>query len=87
MFVECFEGSSRLHLRGQRRSTGVPAISRGLRASSNGALVDAATRIAPDRVEVSIYLGLAELPAFNPDLDDDNAPEAVVRFSSSAADA
>jgi NAD(P)H-dependent FMN reductase len=29
---------------------------------------------------MSIYRGLAELPAFNPDLDDEGAPEAVTAF-------
>ena len=59
----------------------VIAISGSLRrASSNSALVEAAARLAPDAVEISIYRGLAELPAFNPDLDGDDAPEAVTRF-------
>jgi len=56
------------------------AISGSLRrASSNSALVEAAARLAPGTVKISIYRGLAELPAFNPDLDDD-APETVIRF-------
>ena len=59
----------------------VLAISGSLRrASSNSALVGAAARLAPDTMEMSIYLGLAELPPFNPDLDGDNAPEAVTTF-------
>lgn len=29
---------------------------------------------------MSIYRGLAELPAFNPDLDDESVPEAVTAF-------
>lgn len=57
------------------------AISGSLRrASSNSALVEAAARLAPDTVKMSIYRGLAELPAFNPDLDGDGAPGAVTRF-------
>jgi chromate reductase len=57
------------------------AISGSLRrASSNSALVEAAARLAPDTVKMSIHRGLAELPAFNPDLDGDGAPEAVTRF-------
>jgi NAD(P)H-dependent FMN reductase len=46
------------------------AISGSLRrASSNSAIVGAATRLAPGIAEVSIYRGLDELPPFNPDLD------------------
>jgi NAD(P)H-dependent FMN reductase len=57
------------------------AISGSLRrASSNSALVEAAARLAPDTVEMSIYRGLAELPAFNPDLDGDGTPQAVTTF-------
>lgn len=46
------------------------AISGSLRAgSSNTALLEAAQHLAPDDVEILMYRGLAELPAFNPDLD------------------
>ncbi len=59
----------------------VLAISGSLRrASSNSALIAAAVLAAPDGVEVSVYRGLAELPPFNPDIRDDDAPEPVVRF-------
>lgn len=59
----------------------VLAISGSLRRqSSNSALVEAATRLAPDAVEISIYRGLADLPAFNPDSDGDSAPETVTTF-------
>ena len=59
----------------------VLAISGSLRkASSNSALVSAATRVAPVGVEVSIYRELADIPPFNPDSDTDAAPAAVVRF-------
>ncbi len=57
------------------------AISGSLRrASSNSALIAAAARLAPDTVEISIYRGLAEIPPFNPDVESDDAPEAVTRF-------
>jgi chromate reductase len=63
------------------RSVRILAISGSLRrASSNSALVRAAVQLAPDAVEMSVYRGLAELPAFNPDLDDEGAPEAVTAF-------
>jgi chromate reductase, NAD(P)H dehydrogenase (quinone) len=58
----------------------VLAISGSLRrASSNTALVDAAARLAPASVHVSIYRELATLPPFNPDLDN-QTPAAVTRF-------
>jgi NAD(P)H-dependent FMN reductase len=48
----------------------VLAISGSLRtASSNTALVEAATRIAPAGVTVSVYPALGDIPPFNPDLD------------------
>jgi chromate reductase len=50
------------------------------RESSNSALVDAAARLAPNAVEMSVFRGLAELPPFNPDLDEDGVPETVIRF-------
>jgi chromate reductase len=54
------------------------AISGSLRAaSSNGAVLQAATRLAPAGVEVVHYKGLGDLPHFNPDLDTDDPPEVV----------
>jgi NAD(P)H-dependent FMN reductase len=59
------------------------AISGSLRRlSSNTALVQAATVLAPDGVEVRIYTQLAELPLFNPDLEGDRPPAAVAQFRS-----
>jgi chromate reductase, NAD(P)H dehydrogenase (quinone) len=57
------------------------AISGSLRAgSSNAALLRAAARVAPDRVRITLYEGLGELPHFNPDLDGEGAePPAAVR--------
>lgn len=60
------------------------AISGSLRAaSSNTTLLRAMTRLAPNDVEINLYSGLAELPHFNPDLDDEeglHAPPAVAEF-------
>lgn len=62
------------------------AISGSLRAaSSNTALLRAAVRLAPEGVEVSLYEGPADLPHFNPDLDDldaGTAPPPVMDFRS-----
>jgi NAD(P)H-dependent FMN reductase len=53
-------------------------ISGSLRAaSSNGALLDVAARLAPPGMELVRYGGLAALPHFNPDLDIDPPPPAV----------
>jgi NAD(P)H-dependent FMN reductase len=57
------------------------AISGSLRrSSSNSALVAAAARFASAEVHVSIFEALGEVPPFNPDLDQEIAPEAVRRF-------
>lgn len=66
------------------------AISGSLRASSsNTALLQAAARLAPAHVRMSLYRGLAELPAFNPDDDGDTPHPAVaaLREQLQAADA
>ena len=49
------------------------------RVSSNAALLQAAALVAPE-LELTPYLGLAELPPFNPDLDDEGAPQPVLDF-------
>lgn len=54
------------------------AISGSLRrASSNTALLQATTHLAPAEVEVSLFGGLAELPAFNPDLEGAEPPTVL----------
>jgi NAD(P)H-dependent FMN reductase len=63
------------------RPVRILAISGSLRrASSNSALVNAAPRVAPDVVHVSVFHGLADLPPFNPDLESDGAPEEIISF-------
>lgn len=53
-------------------------ISGSLRAvSSNRALLEAAQAVAPEGVQLEIYEGLAELPQFNPDLDDEGVSPRV----------
>ena len=64
------------------------AISGSLRrASSNTALLEAAAALAPPEVAVSIYDGIGDLPHFNPDVPDDEAPLAVLRYRAALAGA
>jgi chromate reductase, NAD(P)H dehydrogenase (quinone) len=59
------------------------AISGSLRTgSSNTMLLRAAVALAPEAFEVSVYDGLATLPHFNPDLDNEAAPPPAVDFRS-----
>jgi len=59
------------------------AISGSLRTgSSNTILLRPAVALAPAAFEVSVYEGLATLPHFNPDLDNEAAPPPVVDFRS-----
>src|SRR5580765_6773221 len=56
-------------------------ISGSLRAgSSNTAVLRAAARLAPAGVDIVLFDGIAGLPFFNPDLDNDQAPSAVAAF-------
>jgi len=66
------------------------AICGSLRAqSSNRALLQAALKVAPEGVEVTIYEGLAGLPHFNPDDDEEGTtpPPAVAELRSLLASA
>ena len=63
------------------RTPRVLAISGSLRtASSNSALVQALTTLAAEMAQVSVYVGLGDLPPFNPDHDGDDAPLPVLEF-------
>jgi chromate reductase, NAD(P)H dehydrogenase (quinone) len=67
-------------------------VSGSLRAvSSNGAVLDAVAALVPAHVRVARYDALADLPAFNPDLDGEGAvpplPVARWRGAVAAADA
>ncbi len=62
------------------------ALSGSLRAGSlNTEVLRAAALLAPGRVALLDIL--AELPAFNPDLDGDGVPTAVARFRAALAEA
>ena len=53
-------------------------ISGSLReGSTNSAVLRTLARFAPTSVEATLYSGLAALPAFNPDRDDDHLPAVV----------
>jgi chromate reductase len=66
------------------------AISGSLRAKSiNTAVLQAMQSIAPATLMVTVYPGLGELPHFNPDLDTDSPPTAILMWREAvrAADA
>jgi NAD(P)H-dependent FMN reductase len=68
----------------------VLTVSGSLRAvSSNGAVLDALAALASPDLEVLRWAGLADLPAFNPDLDGDGAllPPAAAAWRATVADA
>ena len=57
------------------------AISGSLRAVSvNTAVLRAAASLAPSGTEILLYTALGDLPAFNPDLDNDAPPDVVQTF-------
>src|SRR4051794_3917277 len=57
------------------------AISGSLRnMSSNTAILRAAGRVAPQRIAVTLFDELGELPPFNPDCDGDDPPNVVASF-------
>ena len=59
------------------------AISGSLRsASSNTAVLQAAAKLAPTDVKITLYDGLSRLPHFNPDLEGDNEISSVADFRS-----
>jgi len=66
------------------------AVSGSLREGSyNTSLLRAAVEAAPEGIEVELWEGLADLPLYDEDLDDADAPESVRRLRAdwAAADA
>ncbi|MGH7618031.1 MAG: NADPH-dependent FMN reductase [Gemmatimonadaceae bacterium] len=75
-----------------RTSYNILGVSGSLRArSSSTEVLRAAALLAPDAVRITLFDGLAGLPPFNPDLDEEGAvlPEPVAAFRAQvgAADA
>ena len=59
----------------------VLAISGSTRINSNNeAILKAISNIYNDQIEVHIYDGIAKLPHFNPDLEDDKVEQSVIDF-------
>jgi NAD(P)H-dependent FMN reductase len=56
-------------------------------ASINRQLAELATETAPDGVRLQLFDRLGELPFYNEDIDNDDAPEPVVALRAAAADA
>lgn len=48
--------------------------------SSNRTLLEGAAALTPDGVTLAIFEGLADLPHFNPDIEDENQPASVTAF-------
>jgi len=56
-------------------------------ASTNSAFVRTAALVAPSPIVGIVYAGMTTLPHFDPDLDADSPPDAVVDLRSAIADA
>jgi chromate reductase, NAD(P)H dehydrogenase (quinone) len=66
----------------------VLAISGSLRAESyNTALLRAAAEVAPEGVEIELFDGLAALPGYDPDRDDEQVAAAVQNLRERVAEA
>lgn len=76
--AECRATNSIADMLKEVRVIRILAISGSLRtASSNTALLRAATTLAPEGVEITVYGGLGDLPHFNPDLEGAEPPSIM----------
>lgn len=57
------------------------------KTSSNLNLINAIADLTKEKFQISIFDGLSDIPAFNPDLDHEAPPEAVNRFRNQLKDA
>ncbi len=63
------------------KTVNILAISGSLRPnSSNNTIINTMAIMAPEGVIITTYQGLANLPHFNPDLDNDAPPAPVIQF-------
>ena len=63
----------------------VIAISGSVRRNSaNLRLIKAIDELTKEKFDTTVFEGLTELPHFNPDLDTDDPPEAVIQFQEAA---
>lgn len=70
------------------RSKKIAAIPGSLRTgSSNHAILCFLGRLAPEGLQYNIYNGLAQLPHFDPGLDNDDPPEQVIALCKLLAEA
>ena len=64
------------------------AISGSLRTgSSNHAILNMLGKMIPSSIKYSIYDGLSEIPAFDPDLDNEEPPVSVAAFRKQISEA
>ncbi len=67
-----------MKIKNESRTTKILAISGSLRiASSNTALLRAASKLVPEGVEITVYDELGNLPLFNPDLEGTEPPSVT----------
>lgn len=64
----------------QRKKEVLAIIGSTRKNSSNEAIVNFIAGLYPNEVQIEIYNQLAELPHFNPDLDNENAPDIINDF-------
>ena len=57
------------------------------KTSSNLNLINAIKDLTKERFQISTFEGLAEIPHFNPDLDNEHPPETVTSFRNQLRDA
>ncbi len=57
------------------------------KSSSNLNLINAIAKLTTDFWNVDIFLSLADIPHFNPDLDNENPPQQVIEFRKQLKDA
>jgi NAD(P)H-dependent FMN reductase len=63
---------------GQKKIVAIPGSTR--KNSANLSLINTINELYSDQLDFKLFQGLTEIPHFNPDLDTDNPPEAVLAF-------